>query len=92
MTPECLRSQWVQAEVNAALLQVRQGRMLGVIPLVAQPCNEADIPPLWATLQYYDAMRGYDTARGGLLSALGLTPGRSAPLVQPALQGRRHSS
>ncbi|HEY7093838.1 MAG TPA: toll/interleukin-1 receptor domain-containing protein [Ktedonobacterales bacterium] len=46
MTPDSLRSPWVQAEVNAALLQVRQGRMLGVIPLVAQPCNEADIPPL----------------------------------------------
>jgi toxoflavin biosynthesis protein ToxD len=84
MTPDALRSQWVQAEVNAALLQVRQGRMLGVIPLVAQSCNEADIPPLWATLQYYDAIRGYDTVRGGLLSALGLTPGRSAPPVQPA--------
>ena len=84
MTPDALRSPWVQAEVNAALLQVRQGRMLGVIPLVAQPCNDADIPPLWATLQYYDATRGYETARGGLLSALGLTPGRSAPPVQPA--------
>jgi formylglycine-generating enzyme required for sulfatase activity len=84
MTPDALRSPWVQAEVNAALLQVRQGRMMGVIPLVAQPCNEADIPPLWATLQYYDTMRGYDTARGGLFSALGLTPGRSAPPVQPA--------
>jgi len=84
MTPDALRSPWVQGEVNAALLQVRQGRMLGVIPLVAQPCQDADIPPLWATLQYYDAVRGYDTARGGLLSALGLTPGRSAPPVQRA--------
>jgi hypothetical protein len=84
MTPDALRSPWVQAEVNAALLQVRQGRMLGVIPLIAQPCNDADIPPLWATLQYYDAMRGYDTARGGLFSALGLTPGKSALPIQPA--------
>jgi formylglycine-generating enzyme required for sulfatase activity len=79
MTPDSLRSPWVQAEVNAALLQVRQGRMLGVIPFVAQPCNDADIPPLWATLQRYDATGDYQRAFVGLLRALGL----SAPVRQP---------
>jgi formylglycine-generating enzyme required for sulfatase activity len=83
MTTDSLRSPWVQAEVNAALLQVRQGRMLGVIPLVAQPCNDADIPPLWAPLHRYDATKGYDTAREGLFGALSLIPGRTAPPVQP---------
>ena len=83
MTPDALRSPWVQAEVNAALLQVRQGRMLGVIPLVAQPSNDADIPPLWATLQRYDATRGYETARGSMFAALNLKPSRFAPPVQP---------
>jgi formylglycine-generating enzyme required for sulfatase activity len=82
MTPNALRSPWVQAEVNAALLQVRQGRMLGVIPLVAQPCNDADIPPLWATLQRYDATKRYENARGSLFSTLGLMPGQPAPPIQ----------
>src|SRR5690349_19554389 len=63
MTPDALRSPWVQAEVNAALHQLRQGRMLGVIPLVAQPCDDADIPPLWAPLHRYDITKGYETAR-----------------------------
>jgi formylglycine-generating enzyme required for sulfatase activity len=82
MTPDALQSPWVQSEVNAALLQVRQGRMLGVIPLVAQPCNDADIPPLWATLNRYDAARGYETARDGLLRAMGLPPIGLSPTGQ----------
>ncbi len=81
MTPEALRSEWVQAEVNAALNQVRGGRMQGAIPVVATPCDEAAIPPLWAPLHRYDATRGYDSARDGLLHALGL-----AMLSQPALK------
>src|SRR6476646_7630994 len=44
MTPDALRSRWVQAEVNAALNQVRKGRMLGVIPVMAKPCDDGDIP------------------------------------------------
>jgi formylglycine-generating enzyme required for sulfatase activity len=73
MTPDSLRSQWVQAEVNAALHQVRGGRMLGVIPIVAKLCDEGDIPALWATLHRYDATHAYEGARDGLLRALGLS-------------------
>lgn len=46
MTPDALKSQWVQAEVNAALHQLRSGHMLGVIPVVAMACNEREVPPL----------------------------------------------
>src|SRR5690242_9951467 len=50
MTPEALRSRWVQTEVNAALNQVRKGRMLGVVPILVRPCADEDIPPLLDTL------------------------------------------
>jgi len=83
MTPDALRSQWVQAEVNAALLQVRQGRMLGVIPLVAQPCNDADIPPLWSILNRYDASREYENARGRLFISLDLTTAKRKGITPP---------
>ncbi len=71
MTPDALRSPWVQAEVNAALNQVRKGHMLGVIPIVARPCADADIPPLLDTLHRFDATHAYEPARDGLLHALG---------------------
>src|SRR6476620_6121288 len=59
MTPDALRSPWVQTEVNAALNQVRKGRMFGVIPMMAEPCDDADIPPLLDALHRYDATRNY---------------------------------
>jgi hypothetical protein len=49
MTNAALRSTWVQAEVNAAIYQVNSGRMRGVISFVMTRCDEAQIPPLWAT-------------------------------------------
>lgn len=72
MTPESLKSRWVQEEVDAALHQVHGGRMLGVIPVVAQACSERDVPALWATLHRYDAVGDYQGAVAGLLHALGL--------------------
>lgn len=87
MTPDALHSQWVQAEVNAALHQVNAGRMSAIIPLVARPCREPDIPVLWATWQRYDATRDYSAAIAGICRAMGLptpmptpnTPPHSAP-------------
>lgn len=72
MTPDALRSPWVQSEVNAAYHQVNSGRMLGIIPVVAAPCDERDIPLLWANLQRYDATHDSHAALAGLLHALGL--------------------
>jgi formylglycine-generating enzyme required for sulfatase activity len=72
MTPAALASPWVRAEVEAGLNEFHSNRMLGVIPLVMQPCQEQDIPPLWRTLVRYDASRDYVSARDGLLGALGL--------------------
>ncbi|HEV2238071.1 MAG TPA: formylglycine-generating enzyme family protein, partial [Ktedonobacterales bacterium] len=62
-------------------------RMLGVIPLVMQPCQEQDIPLLWRTLQRYDATRDYASARDGLLHALSLRIATSQqPQVTPPLR------
>jgi hypothetical protein len=74
MTPDALRSPWVQREVNAALNEHTAGRMLGVLPFVMLPCFEQAIPVLWRTLHRYDATKSYEAARDGLLGAIGLTP------------------
>ncbi|HEY7975965.1 MAG TPA: SUMF1/EgtB/PvdO family nonheme iron enzyme [Ktedonobacterales bacterium] len=88
MTPDALRSPWVQAEVNAALNQVRKGRMLGVIPVVARPCADGEIPPLLDTLHRYDATSDYAPARDGLLRAIGLAaPLAAAQPPAPAASG-----
>jgi hypothetical protein len=87
MTPGALGSPWVNDEVNAALHQVKIGRMRDVIPFVMTPCDEALIPPLWAQLHRYDATKNYEAARDALLRAIGLSqqPETSAP--PPPLQG-----
>src|SRR5262249_26847662 len=72
MTPAALRSPPVRREVNAALHLLSSGRLRGVIPLVAQHCDEAAIPPLWATLQRYDATHDYAAALANTVGALGL--------------------
>jgi hypothetical protein len=86
MTPESVKSPWVQREVNVALAEQTAGRMLGVIPFVMAPCRDTDIPALWRTLQRYDATRGYEQALDRLLQVLRLpvTP-QAAPEV-PIIQ------
>ncbi len=86
MTPEAVASPWVRREVNAALNEHTAGRMLGILPLVMQPCQEQDIPMLWRTLHRYDATRDYQVAIAGLLWALGLA---TAPKARPAIPPER---
>lgn len=83
MTPAALASPWVQREVTVALSEQTAGRMLGVVPVVMQPCRDQDVPLLWRTLHRQDATRDYATARGGLFKALGL-PGVSTPAPRAA--------
>lgn len=75
MTPQSVASPWVQNEVNTAISEQTAGRMLGVIPVIAAPTLEQDIPLLWRPLHRYDATSNYETARNGLLRALGLGTG-----------------
>lgn len=85
MTPDALRSEWVQAEVNAALNRVRKRRMLGVVPIVAEPCDDNDIPALLDVLHRYDATVDYGPARDKLLQALGLPQSVDAVVALHAL-------
>lgn len=81
-TPAALRSNFVRAEVNAALTRVMTGLMQGVLPIIAAPCAPQEIPPLWQTLLYYDATQDYAAALAQLVHALGLdvVPQPSSPL------------
>jgi hypothetical protein len=72
MTPDALRSDWVQLEVNAAIGLVMQRKMRSIIPVVARPCDLDDIPPLWAAYHRYDATTNYSAALEHLLQVLGL--------------------
>ena len=82
MTPDSLKSSYVQMEVNAALHQFNIGRMLGVIPIMAQTCDEGDILPLWSTLQRYDATKGYSACLTQLLQVFGVEPKSVNPSAQ----------
>jgi hypothetical protein len=70
MTPAALSSPWVQSEVDAGLQEVHAGRMRGVIPIVAQRCDEAELPVLWRSLHRYDATEDYPRVRDRRISAL----------------------
>jgi len=64
MTFASFGSPWAQLEVNAAIALVRQQRMRAVIPVVAEPVNPSDIPPLWLPFHRYDATQNSsDTLR-----------------------------
>jgi formylglycine-generating enzyme required for sulfatase activity len=91
MTPAAVTSPWVQREVNVALNEHTAGRMLGVLPLMMQPCQEQNLPMLWRTLYRYDATHDYTSARDGLLQALGLRM-PTIPQPRPAPQQRPPAS
>lgn len=78
LTPHSLSSPSVEMEVNAALNLVRLRRITAVIPFMGVPVEMAKVPPMWATLHYYDATADYAGALAGLLRALSLTPPPSA--------------
>lgn len=81
MTRDALASRWVGLEVNAALLEVTKGRMLGVLILEIEPCQDAEIPVLWRALQRYDVTKGYESARSGLFTAMGLPDPRRTDIL-----------
>lgn len=72
-TPHALRSVAVRNEVNAAIFLSWQSKIKGVIPVIAEKCDSAEVPATWLTLQYYDATNGYQRALTNVLSVVGLT-------------------
>ncbi|GAC1480349.1 MAG: hypothetical protein NVS2B12_35410 [Ktedonobacteraceae bacterium] len=83
-TPNALYSPRVKIEVNTALELVAQGRMQGVLVLIASPCNPQDIPPAWINLRTVDATQGYQHAVLGILTEMGMgDPINIGPLTPP---------
>jgi serine/threonine protein kinase len=71
-SPPALASKWVQREVNSALTMTEEGRMSGVIPIIARPFDRSRLPPLWTNLKFYDATSNYEDALVGICKAIGL--------------------
>ena len=85
LTPDALASTFVRREVNAALLLYDRGKLAGVVPVLAKPCDPDTIPPLWAELQRVDATHDYDQAVIDLLGAFASTlPPPYADILLPA--------
>lgn len=88
LTPAALRSQWVPAEVNAAIVRYTQGFMRAPVIVLARPVSLRDIPALWTTYHRIDATASYDAALPGVVRALGLAmpaaPQAAAPPATPA--------
>jgi formylglycine-generating enzyme required for sulfatase activity len=79
LSPSALESNYVSQETYTALHRVQQGYMRAVIPILVAQCSPGSIPPQWDVLQRYDATQDYDSARDGVLKALGLAPLRTIP-------------
>jgi hypothetical protein len=69
LTPDALESKFVHREVNAALRLQDQGKLAGVVPVLAKPCDPETIPPLWGTLHLQGARTGAAVVRPRAASA-----------------------
>lgn len=87
MTTASLRSPWVQAEVNATLVRINQGKMAGFIPVIAGPIRDEEVPALWAPFHRIDAQVDYASALQEILTSLGVIQGQyvepGVVVVQP---------
>lgn len=83
-TAESLLSPKIQVEVSMALNLVMQGRMRGVLAVIAEPHDLQEAPPIWSTLKTFDASKDYPRALARILLALGLTD-TGTPHYMPSL-------
>jgi hypothetical protein len=81
MTPASLVSPWVRTEVHAAIRLMMQGRIHGIIQLLAQPVAQDQIPPTWGVYANFDATRDYTAALNLTLRELGLNSPASEPVA-----------
>lgn len=89
MTPDALRSPWVQREVEAALNVAR----LHCIGFMITPCDPYDIHGLWLLMPIVDATQDYKHARSQLFRVLSLSAPAdpSVPLPSPVRWGSQDS-
>jgi Sulfatase-modifying factor enzyme 1/TIR domain len=87
LTPGAIASPWVEMEVHAAIRLKAQGRMRGIIQVMAETVPQDQIPPTWGIYAHLDAAHDYAAALKLTLRELGMSqpsPAPSAPPVQPA--------
>ena len=71
-TPAALSSPQVRNEVDTALSLAAQGKMRGVLAIIAAPSDPRAMPPLWANTRAFDAVQSYQQALISLQTALEL--------------------
>jgi hypothetical protein len=59
LSPDSVKSQWVQKELDAALMAQLNGADVKVLPLLVEEC---DIPPLLADIKYIDFRNSFEDA------------------------------
>ena len=84
LTPDAIKSPWVQQEVNAAITRANQKLMRPPIIVMAKPCAPAEIPPLWTVYHRHDATQNYATTLAKVIQEIGSDkPPYPPPVIPP---------
>jgi len=83
-TPAALSSPQVRTEVDTALSLAAQGKMRGVLAVLAAPTDPRAMPPLWSNMRAFDAVQSYQQALLSLQTALELDRADSGATVLAA--------
>ncbi len=76
-----VKSKWVEAELNAALMNELSGKGTTVLPVLKETC---DIPPLLKDRVYADFRTSYEAGLGALLSVFEQETNSGASLLKTA--------
>jgi outer membrane protein assembly factor BamB len=87
LSPDAIKSPWVQQEVGAAITRSNQGLMRPPIIIEAHDTPVATIPPLWTVYHRYNALSSYQDALDGVAGELGLAVHRASLPVFPSSGG-----
>jgi hypothetical protein len=96
-TPAALASPQVRNEVDTAFSLVAQGKMRGVLVVIAAPTDPRAMPPSWANARMFDAMQNYQQALLSLQTALELHRADSGATIlaasgAPLAQGGQYAA
>src|SRR5262245_29013023 len=66
LSPNSIKSQWVQKELSAGLIKEIQKKQVVVLPILMEPCT---LPPLLSDKKYADFTNDYQNGLSELLKA-----------------------
>lgn len=84
LSPAAVASQWVPDEMNAAILQYKEGFMQAPLIVVAEPVSSQRIPGLWKIYNRIDATQNYQAALKLVFKSLGLALPQEPPSAPAA--------